>query len=75
LRGAAAVAPQLLTLTAEGMMLVVKRRSGQKLVIEANGKTIVIWIDECKRGSCRVGIEADRDVLVRREELEPLKEA
>lgn len=47
-------------------MLVISRKSGQKIMINDN---IVITIAEVKNGQCRIAIEADKDVKIYREEI------
>ena len=47
-------------------MLVISRKSGQKIMINDN---IVITIVEVKGGQCRIAIEADKDVKIYREEI------
>ncbi len=47
-------------------MLVISRKNGQKVMINDN---IVITIVEAKNGSCRLAIEADKDVKIYREEI------
>ena len=47
-------------------MLVISRKSGQKIMINDN---IVITIVEIKNGQCRIAIEADKDVKIYREEI------
>ena len=47
-------------------MLVISRKSGQKIMINDN---IVITIVEIKGGQCRIAIDADRDVKIYREEI------
>lgn len=47
-------------------MLVISRKNGQKIMINDN---IVITVVESKNGSCKIAIEADRDVKIYREEI------
>lgn len=47
-------------------MLVISRKSGQKIMINDN---IVITIVDVKNGQCRIAIEADKDVKIYREEI------
>jgi carbon storage regulator len=47
-------------------MLVLTRRVGERVVI---GETIVMTVVEVNGGRVRLGIEAPRDVPIRREEL------
>lgn len=47
-------------------MLVISRKNGQKIMINDN---IVITIVEAKNGSCKIAIEADKDVKIYREEI------
>ncbi len=47
-------------------MLVISRKSGQKIMINDN---IVITIVEVKNGQCRIAIDADKDVKIYREEI------
>ena len=47
-------------------MLVISRKTGQKIMINDN---IVITIAEIKNGQCRIAIEADKDVKIYREEI------
>lgn len=47
-------------------MLVISRKNGQKIMINDN---IVITIVESKNGSCKIAIEADKDVKIYREEI------
>ena len=47
-------------------MLVISRKSGQKIMINDN---IVITIVEVKGGQCRIAIDADKDVKIYREEI------
>lgn len=47
-------------------MLVITRKNGQKIMINDN---IEITIVEAKNGSCKVAIQADRDVKIYREEI------
>jgi len=47
-------------------MLVISRKSGQKIMINDN---IVITIVEIKGGQCRIAIDADKDVKIYREEI------
>ncbi len=48
-------------------MLVLTRRAGQELVIKVGDKTVRVRV---KKGSAELVIEAPRDVLVLRAELE-----
>ena len=47
-------------------MLVISRKNGQKIMINDN---IVITIDEAKNGTCKIAIDADKDVKIYREEI------
>lgn len=47
-------------------MLVITRKNGQKIMINDN---IEITIVESKNGSCKIAIEADKDVKIYREEI------
>lgn len=47
-------------------MLVISRKSGQKIMINDN---IVITIADVKNGQCRIAIDADKDVKIYREEI------
>lgn len=47
-------------------MLVISRKNGQKIMINDN---IVITIVDVKNGSCKIAIEADKDVKIYREEI------
>ena len=47
-------------------MLVISRKSGQKIMINDN---IVITIVDVKNGQCRIAIDADKDVKIYREEI------
>ena len=47
-------------------MLVISRKNGQKIMINDN---IVITVVEAKNGSCKIAIEADKDVKIYREEI------
>jgi carbon storage regulator len=53
-------------------MLVLSRKEGERLVI---GERIVITVVELDGGRVRIGIEAPREINIRREELRPLQEA
>lgn len=60
-------------------MLVLTRKRNEKITITvppSNEPTVItISLPRIQPGSCRVGIEAVRDVIVRRAELPPLSEA
>lgn len=47
-------------------MLVLSRKVGEKIYI---GENIAVTVVEVDRGKVRIGIEAPRDVPIRREEL------
>ncbi|MBR1775900.1 carbon storage regulator [bacterium] len=47
-------------------MLVITRKNGQKIMINDN---IEITVVEAKNGSCRIAIQADKDVKIYREEI------
>lgn len=47
-------------------MLVISRKSGQKIMINDN---IVISVVEVRNGQCKLAIEADRDIKIYREEI------
>ena len=47
-------------------MLVISRKNGQKIMINDN---IEITIVECRNGSCKIAIQADKDVKIYREEI------
>lgn len=47
-------------------MLVISRKNGQKVMINDN---IEITVVECKNGSCKLAIQADKDVKIYREEI------
>lgn len=47
-------------------MLVISRKNGQKVMINDN---IIITIVEARNGSCKIAIEADKDVKIYREEI------
>ena len=47
-------------------MLVISRKSGQKIMINDN---IVITVVDIKGGQCKLAIDADRDVKIYREEI------
>jgi len=49
-------------------MLVLKRRDGEEIVI---GEEIRVRVLDSRPGNCRLGIEAPRNVNVRRAELSP----
>ena len=50
-------------------MLVLTRKTSERLVIRVGDKEIVVTLVETDRGRCRLGITADRDVVILREEL------
>jgi sRNA-binding carbon storage regulator CsrA len=53
-------------------MLVLKRKQGQKIVVRTkSGDEIVIFVAECTALHAKIGIQADRDVEIWREELDP----
>ena len=47
-------------------MLVLSRHKGDRIII---GDDVTILIVETKEGRCRIGIEAPKEVIVRRAEL------
>ena len=47
-------------------MLVITRKNGQKIMINDN---IEITVVEAKNGSCKIAIQADKDVKIYREEI------
>ena len=47
-------------------MLVISRKNGQKIMINDN---IVITVVDSKNGTCKIAIEADKDVKIYREEI------
>ena len=53
-------------------MLVLSRRIGERLVIDDN---IIVTVVEIRGGQVRLGIEAPREIPVRREEVAARKEA
>jgi carbon storage regulator len=52
-------------------MLVISRRQSEKTTIVVGDKKIVIMIVEVDRGKVRLGIQADRDVAIYRDEILP----
>ena len=52
---------------AEGAMLVLSRKAGQRIAI---GNDITVIVLECTSGRVRIGIEAPPDVPIYREEIE-----
>jgi carbon storage regulator len=52
----------------EGVMLVLSRKLGEKIVI---GENIVVTVVKIDRNQIRLGIEAPSDVPVYREEIAP----
>jgi carbon storage regulator len=52
-------------------MLVLKRRKGEKIVID---ERITIQVIDSGNGSCRLAIEAPKSVPIRRAELPPFVE-
>jgi carbon storage regulator CsrA len=54
-------------------MLVLKRKQGQKVVVRTKGgDEIVIVVAGCTAQHVKIGIQADRDVEIWREELDSL---
>lgn len=51
-------------------MLVLSRREGEKIVIEVGGERIEVMVVERRGPVTRIGIEASRDVVIFREEIE-----
>jgi carbon storage regulator len=49
-------------------MLVLGRRPGEKIAI---GENVVITVCDILRGKVRIGIDAPKDVVIRREEVVP----
>lgn len=49
-------------------MLVLSRKVGEKIII---GDDIIITLVSVDRGKVRIGIEADKKINIRREELVP----
>ena len=47
-------------------MLVIGRKNGQKVMI---GDNIAITVVDCRNGSCKLAIEADRSIKIYREEI------
>ncbi len=56
-------------------MLVLQRREGERLVIEAGGRTIFVLVAAMDGGRVRLGVEAPADVRVDREEVAVLRNA
>jgi len=54
-------------------MLVLTRKPGQRIVINAHGESIVVSLVSTRNGQARIGIEAPRDIGIAREELAPLE--
>jgi sRNA-binding carbon storage regulator CsrA len=53
-------------------MLVLKRKRREKIVVRTkSGDEIVIVVAECTAQHASIGIQADRDVEIWREELDP----
>ena len=51
-------------------MLVLKRKPGEKIVINLGmGRTITVAVFECRACSCKIGIDAPLDLSVLRGEL------
>ena len=47
-------------------MLVIGRKNGQKIMI---GDNIAITVVDCRNGSCKIAIEADRSIKIYREDI------
>lgn len=54
-------------------MLVVSRSKGQRIVIRVGGKRIEVLLVNVAGHKARIGIEADRDVIIDREEVDSAK--
>lgn len=52
-------------------MLVLTRKSGEAVVLETDGKEIVVRLLEISGSRVRLGVEAPREVTVLREEIAP----
>ena len=50
-------------------MLVLTRKVSESIVVELNGRQILIKCLSCDSGRIRIGIEADKDVRIVREEI------
>ena len=51
-------------------MLVLSRKQGEQIVIVADGREIVLTVVEFRSyGKVRLGIEADKDVIINRKEI------
>ena len=57
-------------------MLVLSRRLNERIEIETpeGRKITVVVVDLDRRGKVRIGIQADRDVAIFRQELLPIQE-
>lgn len=51
-------------------MLVLTRKSGERVICFADARRIVIEVLDCQNGRVRLGIDAPPDVVVHREEIE-----
>jgi len=54
-------------------MLVVSRSKGEKIVIHVGSKRIEVMLVNVGGHKARIGIEADRDVIIDREEVDSAK--
>lgn len=50
-------------------MLCLGRKKGQRVIIEVDGKKVVVTVILVDRGKVRLGFEADTDVAINREEV------
>lgn len=58
-------------------MLVLTRKEQQSVVLTVNGHEILVKCLSCGSGRMRIGIEAPKEVLIRRDEIDekPRKQA
>lgn len=50
-------------------MLVLRRRKGEKLMIQAGGMDIEVSVLDIEKSNIKLGIQADKEVIVVRSEL------
>ena len=55
-------------------MLVLSRKLGQKIILQAGAHRIEIVIADVDRGKVKLGISASKEVQIWRSELEPEKD-
>ena len=50
-------------------MLVLTRKDNQFIYLQDGNRSIAIKVYECVNGSCRLAIEAPKDIIILREEI------